>query len=214
MPAARDFVLAILLLLLAIGPLAAEQARAQQGDFRTLGTFRGALVETAARAGAPTRVRASRRLAVPCAPVIETLLDVAGFKRWISFADWSIVAQPEGALPVMHGSHAMPFPFAMRDYVVAYQSAQGAAFELSSRSVEQGPKPADGTVRLRVRSLWSARAASVASCDVSYEYDGDLGGSFPTFLLEGVWQEEGPKLLEGLLGEALHRAAGHAGVKQ
>lgn len=174
-------------------------AAAAPEEWHGLGTFDGATVETQPAPGGVTRVRASRVLPVACERVVAVLSDVPHFSRWITLSSWTVV---DASGPVMHGRHDMPFPFAARDYVVAYTSSQqGDTYTLTSASTDRGPKAANGVVRLHVLSTWTATPVK-DSCAVSYTYNGDLGGGFPSFLLEGVWKDEGPKLLAGLLAEA------------
>lgn len=194
---------------------------AQAAAWRSLGTFDGASVAIKEGKG-PTRVKAARVLPIACEPVLAVLDDVPAFSRWIDFTGWDVVVdeRSSGGPLRMHGRHAMPFPFSPRDYVVDYRAVRsdGGVFTLTARSTDRGPPAANGTVRLRVESTWTvkpnvdAAAAASPKCPVTYEYDGDLGGSFPPFLLEGAFKDEGPKLLAGLLKAARARPAITTGV--
>lgn len=201
----RSVVVVLALVACAVG------ARAQ--EWRALGTFDEATVETMTSSSAPVRVRASRQLPLGCEPVMATLKDIPSFSKWIDFSGWDVVAdeRAHGGVITMHGRHAMPFPFSPRDYVVDYAATTTAdTFTLVATSTQKGPAVANGTVRLRVRSSWSLQLnpepiATSKTCLVSYEYDGDLGGSFPHFLLEGAFKHEGPRLLAAVLAEARKR---------
>jgi hypothetical protein len=181
---------------------------AQAPAWRSLGTVDGVTVETRPvreEAGRQiTRVRATTTAALSCAAVRTVLVDVARFDRWIELSQWRQVPCPQGVACGlwMYGRHDMPFPFSPRDYVVRYliddRSDDGVTVQ--AQSVPGGPAP-DGAVRLQVASTWTARRVG-DQCQVVYEYDGDLGGSFPPFLLEGAWKTEGPKLLAALLRRA------------
>ncbi len=202
-----------LLRLVAVGILCAGPLRAQ-ADWRLLGTFDEATVATQTTTTGPLRVRATRTLPIDCAAVVAALQDVPSFSRWVEFTGWDVVVDERagGGALTMHGQHGMPFPFSPRDYVVDYVAARSSTqFTLTARSSDRGPKAANGTVRLRVHSTWAvtfaAELAGLPRCPVSYEYDGDLGGNFPAFLLEGAFKEEGPKLLASLLTEARRREA-------
>ena len=174
--------------------------------WRDLGTERGAAVAVAV-AGKGQRVRAIRDLPIACDAVIATLEDVPTFSSWITLAAWEVVSDERkaGGKLRMHGLHTMPFPFAARDYVVEYTVDRAAdSFTLKCKSINAGPAKKSDVVRLDVVSTWIAEPRGEA-CRVVYEYNGDLGGSFPGFLLEGVWKTEGPNLLEGLLKAARQR---------
>lgn len=184
--------------------VAVDVADVAGGDaWRDLGTFDGAAV-----AVRRARVRAIRSLPISCNTVIATLEDVPTFSSWITLAAWEVVSDDRttGGKLRMHGLHTMPFPFAARDYVVEYTVERAdPAFTLKCKSVNAGPPKKAGVVRLDVVSTWIA-APDGAGCRVVYEYNGDLGGSFPGFLLEGVWKAEGPNLLAGLLKAAQQRS--------
>ena len=160
-------------------------------------------------ADSQTMVRGTALVLFAEKDVKEVLLDLAGFARWFpGLSAWTVIER-EDESALVHGRHALPWPFQDRDYVVRYTWGTEAtgAFVLESRAVaNEGLPRRDGAVRLlRARSTWKLEAKSPTETLVQYTYNGDTGGSFPDLLRTVLWKSEVPKIFAALHKEIEQR---------
>ena len=189
------------------GLLLASAVAAEEG-WREIVRQDGVVVETRPGSDGMTVVRGTTLLDRRLETVRAVLLDLEGFPGWIpGLSVWTVLDR--GAREaVVHGRHRLPWPFADRDYVVRYTLAvEDGRFSLEARSTTgAGPEPAPGVVRLvAVHSIWELRATGLDRCEVSYTYNGDLGGGVPAFVKGAAWKREAPQLFDGLRREILRR---------
>ena len=95
---------------------------------------------------------------------------------------------------VVHITLDMPFPFAIRDYIVRFNIEKNdSSWTFSYSSVKEGvsdPKP--GYVRLNdAAGIWKLKRISQSNTLVTYTWNGQLLGNFPEFGLEKAWITQG-----------------------
>ena len=95
---------------------------------------------------------------------------------------------------VVHITLDMPFPFAIRDYIVRFDIEKNdSSWTFSYSSVKGGvtdPKP--GHVRLKdAAGMWKLKKISQSNTLITYTWNGQLLGNFPEFGLEKAWITQG-----------------------
>ena len=109
---------------------------------------------------------------------------------------------------IVHITLDMPFPFAIRDYIVQFDIEQNdSIWTFSYSSVKEGvadPKP--GCVRLKdAAGVWELRKISQHITLITYTWNGQLLGNFPEFGLEKAWITQGNEVFYWLTSELAKR---------
>ena len=95
----------------------------------------------------------------------------------------------------------MPMFFSDRDYVVNYYSfteESSIIFQWKSIKHPQAPKY-DGVVRLiNAAGEWRVTPISDNSTKISYSWNGELLGDFPSFYLTQAWGTQGKEIIDWL----------------
>ena len=106
---------------------------------------------------------------------------------------------------VVHIVLDMPFPFASRDYIVEYvrkQQGESVIFDFHTVS-HPNSEAIKGSVRLpHAEGQWMLEPISPSATRVTYTWNGELLGDFPTWALPRAWSTQGAEVMEWL-SEAL-----------
>ena len=95
----------------------------------------------------------------------------------------------------------MPFPISDRDYIVRYEENKiGSTYSYKFESVKDTSTPTDeGCVRLvNAAGEWYLKSLTDSSTEVSYTWNGELGGDFPEWALTRAWKKQGTEMIEWL----------------
>tara|TARA_B100001123_G_scaffold435417_1_gene563888 strand:+ start:282 stop:872 length:591 start_codon:yes stop_codon:yes gene_type:complete len=95
----------------------------------------------------------------------------------------------------------MPFPFYGRDYIVKYtQFSEGGDIIYKYSSVKNSGIPVDENyVRLiNAAGEWRLHPINSNNTEVTYIWNGELGGDFPEWALTRAWLEQGKEVLNWL----------------
>jgi len=166
----------------------------QLGEWEVLAD--GDIRVACAPAGEFTWCRAQAQLEAPLERIEAVLLDVGSypdvFKR--------ITQATEVAPNTVHIVLDMPFPIASRDYVARFTRAvEGQERVFAWVADDQVDVPVGKAVRLvHAGGEWRLAEASAEVTEVSYTWNGDLGGDFPTWALPRAWRVQGLEVLEWL----------------
>ena len=99
---------------------------------------------------------------------------------------------------VIHVTLDMPFPLAPRDYVVHYSYKRVGdrdVFEFKSVASDKAP-PTSDVVRLPYAGgAWELRARGPAATEITYTWNGELGGDVPSWALERAWKTQGTEVM-------------------
>ena len=115
------------------------------------------------------------------------------FKR-IMFCD-SIIKD------VVHIGVKLPFPFNPRDYVVEYKyfKNDGKEYYIYSSVQKSTIKNTSRFIRLpNASGIWLMEQVSKDKTKLTYLWQGELLGNFPSWVLQRVWKEQGNELLTQL----------------
>ena len=115
------------------------------------------------------------------------------FKR-IMFCD-SIIKD------VVHIGVKLPFPFNPRDYVVEYKyfKNDGKEYYIYSSVQKSTIKNTSRFIRLpNASGIWLMEQLSKDKTKLTYLWQGELLGNFPSWVLQRVWKEQGNELLTQL----------------
>lgn len=176
-------------------------AAAPEGGWKKIGESDGVVVEARAAPNGATMIRGTGEINLPIERVKEALLDLEKYRDWIpSLSVWDITKKSDSEVHA-YGRHDLPWPMDDRDYNVRYRwkSQPDGSFIIEAKSVPEGPAPIDGVIRLRrVHSLWKLVPIRSDVTQVSYTYNGDLGGKVPDAVKQSAWKSEPPDLIHGL----------------
>lgn len=158
----------------------------------------------------PIEVEVAGDVAAPLAAVREVLLDFERFPRWFpATAEFRVLERPAPDTARVHGTQALPWPVGDRDYVVVYRwwDDDGVFVLRAIAEADVDPPPAQGVVRVeRMRTEWQI-AAVPGGTAVRYHYQGDTGGSLPSWLARFGWRSSTGLVIDGLREEVARRAA-------
>ena len=92
----------------------------------------------------------------------------------------------------------MPFPISDRDYLVRYtvnKNLEMASYKF--QTVKEYDFPVfDSSVRLEnAAGEWYLEKIDASSTQVVYTWNGDLGGSFPSYALTRAWDKQGNEMI-------------------
>ena len=92
----------------------------------------------------------------------------------------------------------MPFPVSDRDYLVRYtvnKDLEIASYKF--QTIKEYDFPVfDGSVRLEnAAGEWYLKKIDGSSTQVVYTWNGDLGGSFPSYALTRAWDKQGNEMI-------------------
>jgi len=100
----------------------------------------------------------------------------------------------------------MPFPFSDRDYIIQFikdKSETDWVFNFKAVTHVDAP-PNERSVRLiNAAGAWLIRPISNNETAVTYTWNGELLGDFPSWALPKAWKTQGNEIIEWL-GEALN----------
>ncbi len=148
-----------------------------------------------------TWCRSKAELPGPLARVDALLNDFANYPQVMKRISETRVYEPT----IVHVVLDMPFPFASRDYIVEYvRKQQGEAVVFDFRTVSHpSGEPIKGSVRLpHAEGQWMLEPLGPSSTRVTYTWNGELLGDFPTWALPRAWSTQGAEVMEWL-SEAL-----------
>ena len=92
----------------------------------------------------------------------------------------------------LHVVWDFPWPFRNRDGVLAYvvDLPSDDVFNLNWTSGAEAGDPKEGVRISSIKGRTSVKDLGDGSCEVTYEYLGNLGGTFPQWLKEAAWKGE------------------------
>ncbi len=102
---------------------------------------------------------------------------------------------------VVHIVLDMPFPFAGRDYIIKFNKHKfGSEWSFNFSAVEHKDAPLNkGHVRLiHAAGEWKLTAMNEYETNVTYMWNGELLGDFPTWALSRAWIEQGNEMMNWL----------------
>ena len=102
---------------------------------------------------------------------------------------------------VVHIGVKLPFPFNPRDYVVEYKyfKNDGKEYYIYSSVQKSTIKNTSRFIRLpNASGIWLMEQVSKDKTKLTYLWQGELLGSFPSWVLKRVWKEQGNELLTQL----------------
>ena len=92
----------------------------------------------------------------------------------------------------------MPFPLSDRDYIVKYTTTKDSIIASHKfQAVKNDDAPVySSSVRLEnAAGEWYIKRISDSSTRVVYTWNGDLGGSFPSYALTTAWAKQGSEMI-------------------
>lgn len=147
-------------------------------------------------------------VAAPESEVRAVLLDLEGFGRWFpATAEWRVLGRSADGVVRVYGRQALPWPVSDRDYVVEYRAGEAdGGFTLVAVALDTDEPPAPrGVVRVaRMRTEWRIRPGS-GGTEVSYRYEGDVGGRIPDWAARAGWRSRTPIVIDRLREELSRR---------
>lgn len=102
---------------------------------------------------------------------------------------------------VVHIGVKLPFPFNPRDYVVEYKyfKNEGKEYYIYSSVQKSTIKNTNRFIRLpNASGIWLMEQVNKDKTKLTYLWQGELLGSFPSWVLKRVWKEQGNELLTQL----------------
>ena len=102
---------------------------------------------------------------------------------------------------VVHIGVKLPFPFNPRDYVVEYKyfKNDGKEYYIYSSVQKSTIKNTSRFIRLpNASGIWLMEKVSKDKTKLTYLWQGELLGNFPSWVLQRVWKEQGNELLTQL----------------
>ena len=102
---------------------------------------------------------------------------------------------------VVHIGVKLPFPFNPRDYVVEYKyfKNDGKEYYIYSSVQKSTIKNTSRFIRLpNASGIWLMEQLSKDKTKLTYLWQGELLGNFPSWVLQRVWKEQGNELLTQL----------------
>jgi len=102
---------------------------------------------------------------------------------------------------VVHIGVKLPFPFNPRDYVVEYKyfKNEGKEYYIYSSVQKSTIKNKNRFIRLpNASGIWLMEQVNKDKTKLTYLWQGELLGSFPSWVLKRVWKEQGNELLTQL----------------
>ena len=102
---------------------------------------------------------------------------------------------------VVHIGVKLPFPFNPRDYVVEYKyfKNDGKEYYIYSSVQKSTIKNTSRFIRLpNASGIWLMEQVSKDKTKLTYLWQGELLGNFPSWVLQRVWKEQGNELLTQL----------------
>lgn len=102
---------------------------------------------------------------------------------------------------VVHIGVKLPFPFNPRDYVVEYKyfKNDGKEYYIYSSVQKSTIKNTSRFIRLpNASGIWLMEQVSKDKTKLTYLWQGELLGNFPSWVLKRVWKEQGNELLTQL----------------
>lgn len=102
---------------------------------------------------------------------------------------------------VVHIGVKLPFPFNPRDYVVEYKyfKNDGKEYYIYSSVQKSTIKNTSRFIRLpNASGIWLMEQVNKDKTKLTYLWQGELLGSFPSWVLKRVWKEQGNELLTQL----------------
>ena len=102
---------------------------------------------------------------------------------------------------VVHIGVKLPFPFNPRDYVVEYKyfKNEGKEYYIYSSVQKSTIKNTSRFIRLpNASGIWLMEQVSKDKTKLTYLWQGELLGNFPSWVLQRVWKEQGNELLTQL----------------
>ena len=102
---------------------------------------------------------------------------------------------------VVHIGVKLPFPFNPRDYVVEYKyfKNDGKEYYIYSSVQKSTIKNTSRFIRLpNASGIWLMEQVSKDKTKLTYLWQGELLGNFPSWVLHRVWKEQGNELLTQL----------------
>ena len=107
---------------------------------------------------------------------------------------------------IVHIVLDMPFPFYGRDYIVSYTQYEGNGDSIYRfQSVKNSGIPVhEDYVRLaNAAGEWRLHSLDAENTEVTYTWNGELLGEFPSWALPKAWKTQGNEIIEWL-GAALN----------
>ncbi len=146
-------------------------------------------------------IRGTGTINLPIDRVRAVLLELEKYREWIpSLSVWDLKRKSDSEV-LAYGRHDLPWPMDDRDYNVRYRwkTQPDGSFLIEAKSVPEGRAPIDGVIRLpRVHSLWKLVPIRSDATEVSYTYNGDLGGKVPDAVKQSAWKSEPADLIHSL----------------
>ena len=102
---------------------------------------------------------------------------------------------------VVHIGVKLPFPFNPRDYVVEYKyfKNEGKEYYIYSSVQKSTFKNTSRFIRLpNASGIWLMEQVGKDKTKLTYLWQGELLGNFPSWVLHRVWKEQGNELLTQL----------------
>jgi len=102
---------------------------------------------------------------------------------------------------IVHITIDMPFPISDRDYIVRYKvEKQNSFYSYKFKAVEDTNIAIDeNCIRLvNAAGEWYLKTTDSSSTEVSYTWNGELGGDFPDWALSRAWKKQGTEMIEWL----------------
>ena len=190
------------MLLAALLLFATPPAMPPESAFSPLAERDGVSVEIARAPGPHPWIHASAQLDAPCARVSPILTDFdhwrAIFEPFYEKAD--VLEHLDGGGVRLHAVWHYPWPFRNRDAVVIYtvdREAGGSVVVHGTDGTRDGD-PSDGVRIHDVDVRMAAISSSAGGCAFTYDYYGDLGGSFGKSQNEKAWRGEAPMIVNAI----------------
>lgn len=145
-----------------------------------------------------------RSVGVVPAPPAEVAALLADFPNYPSIFE-RVTSARVLAPDVVHITLDMPFPIASRDYVARFSRRQeGTALVFDFDSVVHPAAPTrEDPVRLpRAGGQWRLEPEGPSSTRVTYTWNGELGGDFPSWALPRAWTTQGTEVMDWLSAAA------------
>ena len=95
----------------------------------------------------------------------------------------------------------MPFPISDRDYIVKYVTTKDsniASYKFQAIKNDKAPVYSNSVRLDNAAGEWYLKKITNSSTRVVYTWNGDLGGSFPSYALTTAWTKQGSEMIEWL----------------
>ncbi len=102
---------------------------------------------------------------------------------------------------VVHIMLDMPFPFSGRDYIVKYSKYKFGSkwtFKYSAIKHQDAPLQKNHVRLVHAAGEWKLTKIKSNKTKVSYTWNGELLGDFPSWALERSWKTQGNEMMEWL----------------